>query len=355
MPWSQQEDDFLIKNIDHLPIRTIAQQLGRTLGSAKCRQFKLNLHQPKREYVNNQPSAYTDEEIQYLKDNWATKWVPEMAAHLGRTQDAVKKKGNALGLFKTLEQQIAIRSKKPVRKSAKKFDKWTPDEVQFLTDNFNKKSYRELADELNRSFASVVKKSHSLGFKGTKNTLYDPQFKNPKSPLKLGQITDEVRQFIADNWGQLSALKLSRKLNISIGSIRYQASKMGLSGPIKTAKKREKATNERTLFLDPWTDEKLQYLRDNFHAKYVFQIALDLGRSLYSVKRMAAKLGLRRSEEEKKALLLTPESLPDNMVIDRITRDQDESRILMDHPEILDVKRHQIILNRIVKKQTTSE
>ena len=87
---------------------------------------------------------WTTEEIDFLKNNFATMTHKELGATLDRTVSAVCAKCFELGLYK-------------------KEYPWTEKELKFLQDNYNNMTYRQIAHELGRTLDAVRSKAAILG------------------------------------------------------------------------------------------------------------------------------------------------------------------------------------------------
>lgn len=87
---------------------------------------------------------WTKEEIEFLKENFATMMHKELGEALGRTEQAVRTKCFELKLYK-------------------KEYPWTQKELDFLNSNYNNMTYREIAHELGRTLDAVRSKAALLG------------------------------------------------------------------------------------------------------------------------------------------------------------------------------------------------
>lgn len=97
--WTDEEINILIENYPTKPMQEVMKLLpnrSRTsiLGQARMQNLKSYF------YLNR---SYTDEEINYLKENYATKSYEEMSIALGRTISAIKQRMTILGLRKPTE------------------------------------------------------------------------------------------------------------------------------------------------------------------------------------------------------------------------------------------------------------
>ena len=103
-------------------------------------------------------AKWTEEEIQYLKENYADTDIKILAKKLSRSKGAIYIKGNYLGLNKEDTAQ-----------------KWTEEEVQYLKDNYADTDNEILAKNLNRKIESIRNKAYQFNLR-----------KKEKLQLKIG-------------------------------------------------------------------------------------------------------------------------------------------------------------------------
>jgi hypothetical protein len=85
--WTIEQDEILREhyqgeNRDHLTVESLCFYLDRTPASIKGRIVNLNLTSPK--------PRWTDEDLEYLKENYGVISAEEIAEKLGRSTDALK-------------------------------------------------------------------------------------------------------------------------------------------------------------------------------------------------------------------------------------------------------------------------
>lgn len=90
--WTQEELEFIKNNYGKMTAQELADQLGRTESSVT---HKLVRHEIK------SPREWSDDELQYIKDHYKDMTNSEIAKALGRTKAAVDLKINRLGLVKS--------------------------------------------------------------------------------------------------------------------------------------------------------------------------------------------------------------------------------------------------------------
>jgi transcriptional regulator with PAS, ATPase and Fis domain len=94
---------------------------------------------------------FTNKEIQYLKDNYASKTVNEITSILHKNKSAVLHMACKLGLSNDIYY-------------------YSDEDVQFLKDNYNKLSNQQLADKLGKTSSAIETKISKLGL--TKDVIW---------------------------------------------------------------------------------------------------------------------------------------------------------------------------------------
>lgn len=95
----------------------------------------------------NDNCHWSDNEINYLKENYQKQTYSNISKHLCRTAGAIRAKINDLGLVK------------------KSF--WDKTEIDYLLAHYNTMTYKELSNKLNRSEDAIQLKLRKLGYKKT--------------------------------------------------------------------------------------------------------------------------------------------------------------------------------------------
>jgi len=103
--------------------------------------------------------VWTEQELETLRKLYPLMTNAEIAKKLGRPKASVDKKGFDNGLKKDPEhrRKVAISNNKKRRNS------WTKEEESTLKKMYQKHTYRELADILNRNPQSIQSKATKLG------------------------------------------------------------------------------------------------------------------------------------------------------------------------------------------------
>lgn len=188
---------------------------------------------------------WTEEKINYLKNNYGKIPVTEIMKYLHIGQTAVYKKARELGLCKTFL--------------------WTPEKIEILKQHYATAPWEELFDLLEtQNKGSILKKA---------------------CELKLSRDTykwlPEQIEFLKENYNKYSAQELSQKLNKTESAIIAKAYVLGITHHLWTAEEEEKLKELYPIHSN-------QYLADN-----VF-----IGRRKESIRTKALKMGLHKTKEK---------------------------------------------------------
>lgn len=133
---------------------------------------------------------WTDEEIEYLKENYSSKSSKEIAAYLGRTSHAVQ----------NMARQHNLRATRY----------WSDEKKKFLTENYGKYSNKELAEMLGTKPSCIRQFAY-------KNGLKSGRFFSP-----------EDEEYIANHVGRMSYAKIAKKLGRDMNSVKDKVRDMGI-------------------------------------------------------------------------------------------------------------------------------
>ena len=121
--WNEEEDQYILNNYNKMSWHEMATNLNCSFATVQNRARKLGI-----EVINKKVDRWTDEDIALLRE-YANKYViKNIAKKLNKSELAVKKKA--------AKEKIILHSKKDIWK------KWM---VDYLKDNINKKSIRQIA------------------------------------------------------------------------------------------------------------------------------------------------------------------------------------------------------------------
>lgn len=91
--WTQEHDDFLRAHWQEMSDVELANAVGHTPAATQARRGKLGL----RHRQSFKGKDWSQEELDYIRDVWGQKTIPEIAKKLGRTINAVKVKTQRMG------------------------------------------------------------------------------------------------------------------------------------------------------------------------------------------------------------------------------------------------------------------
>jgi hypothetical protein len=106
--WTAEEDNFLRNNYKRMTARTIAERLGRTYMATQTRADTLGLVKRLRMKVGYTQHKWTQEELDYIKENFQEFTCDELADAIGVTTGALRNQVKKLKLTKTPESLLKI-------------------------------------------------------------------------------------------------------------------------------------------------------------------------------------------------------------------------------------------------------
>lgn len=160
---------------------------------------------------------------------------------------------------------------------------------------------------------------------------------------------EEHIQFLYDNWQHMTQRQIGEHLKIGRESIKDKLLELGMR---KAACKME------------WTNEEEQFLLDHFETHCYSELTQMMkekfpGRNFNrgTIRVRLAKLKLRRTEECQKMLMgkISPSKNFDEKWIARCIagRKMHLYESILNNPQIIELKRQQLILNRIIQNNDT--
>lgn len=254
------------------------------------------------------PKRYTQEEYDFIKENYETMSDSDMAKKLGRTKKSVEKARLRLNLYRhkpldfTEEQEKEILSlKMPYKKIAEIYGvptdrirqvfrkhgrksnlqtKWTDEEIEFIKKHYKEMSDAVIGEKLGRSIASVMKKRVSLGLTKDQSSVATERRK------RADEWTSFEETFLKKNYGIMSVEEISDFLGRSEKGVEKKAQTLGL-------------TLRKT-----WSEKEDEVLREYVNRMSVYELSYMLNRSVKAIKHRVLELGLttnnhRTSQKEK--------------------------------------------------------
>ena len=183
---------------------------------------------------------YTNEEIQYIKNNFANMTIKQIAKTLNKNENSIYSAARKLGLKK------------------QKHNKWTDDEVVFLMENYINMTSEEISHYINHSIDAI-------------NTMRDK--------LKLvrnSAWSDSEIEFLRSNFETTLFSELSKMLGRTEGAIRAKCFDLNL---FKNA---------------PWSDAELDFVKNNYMEMKTSEISQILSRTMNAIELKAARMGLKK-------------------------------------------------------------
>lgn len=236
--WTNEEDEYIKNNFRNKTFSEMADHIGCAIATIQNRAKLLGF-----EVEKKTARRWNEEEIELLKI-MAPKYLNKtIARKLNRSINELNKKARELG--------IELIFKRPIWK------KW---KVKFLKENINILSLSQIQKELEINYYQIMDKLDELGIE------YDNNFWSEEEVNILTELSSKV--YIRE---------LAKILNRTEGAIISKVNKMGLS--YITLKK-------------VYTDEELQYIKDNWGIIAVTDIARNLGVSRIMIQAQADKMNL---------------------------------------------------------------
>lgn len=206
--YTQEELDYIEENYASMTVKELAIKLNKSEGSISNVARKMGL-------IKQPHKPWTDDEIQYLKNNYINKTSEEISKHLNRTVQSVNAERDRLGLIRN--------------------EAWSKEEVNYIINNFKFMTHEDMGKNIGRTEGAVRAKCFDLG-------LYKKEI-----PWEDWEI-----EFVRQNYMEMTNSEISQRLNRSENAIHLQASRMGL--------KKYPYTCDYHYFDDIDTEEKAYWL-----------------------------------------------------------------------------------------------
>lgn len=233
IPWTKEEDDFLINYYKILHPKKCANELGRTVKAVHYRAKVLGVK-----------IYWTKEEDDFIVENLKKMSCDELGKCLNRSAQAVRARCNSLG----------IRLSKSVMKE------WTKEEDEFLMIHAKDMNFKKIGEILGCNEWVVKNRSKKLMIK------------------KRPRITKEDAKYIRDNYAKIKTLEISERLGITQDMVRAIANKMG----IKTSYKKYEESEDN-------------FIKETYGMMTISEIASRLGRTKASVAGRMSKLKIDKN------------------------------------------------------------
>lgn len=181
--YTDDEIQYIIENYLNYTNQEIADTLGKKSSSISYVAQKLGL-------IKQPHKPWSEKEDIYLKDNYLILNSEEMAKTLGRTVPSINARCEELNLIK--------------------HEVWSDEEIGYLLEHYIDMEYSEIGTHLCRSEGAVRAKCFDLG-------LYKKEL----------PWTDKEISFVKDNYKEMTISEIAEILNRSPNAIRLKANRMG--------------------------------------------------------------------------------------------------------------------------------
>ena len=261
----------LVNNIDNLNnsysaiFNSTANRLGikvEQLTTKNGKHLKITTHQVDLiEKLKSLSRYVTEEEKQFILDNYKTMTKKELVKALNRDYSTIRRWMISLGLEYTPRKRFI-----------------TEEEKQFILDNYKTMNIAEIAKELNRDYKFIKKFLVNNNLTSKRHRMH---------------FTEEEKQFILDNYKTMTNIEIAEKLGRTKNTIDTLKYKLGIT------KKRNTLSNA--------TEEEKQFVLDNYKTMTSKEMAKKLNKTEYSINVIRRNLGLAKrkkfTEEEKQFIL----------------------------------------------------
>ena len=301
--WSEEEVNILVGLSSKVYIREIAKILNRTEGAIITKANRLGL-----DYVTLK-KVYTDEELQYIKDNWGIIAVTDMARNLGVSRYMIQIQADKMNLPKLgnnpyrkwtkeeIKKLERLAPKKSITELAKYFnttnlaitsvaykngiylndDKihWTEEDNELLRELAKTMDLSEIATKMNKTTSAVRMQAKRQNIKIMQNKKY-------ADSVWTDENTIELQKLVGEDKSLLEICELMKKNDTTI---------LKKARELKLEIKKEEQRR--------WSDEEINRLIELSKTKKIGELVKELNRTSSSIKAMAKKLGVKVMSDRK--------------------------------------------------------
>lgn len=145
--WTKRDHNYLLKNMGEKTNREIAEHLG-------IKTYKVNQYIVRQGLMRyKKKPEWTDDEREFLRNNYKKIPIKQIADHLHRTVVSIKNTASRMKL------------------SSKHSTPWSSEEEKYLKSNYSKLDINKLSEVLKRGKSSVAGKIRRMGLSKRKNSL----------------------------------------------------------------------------------------------------------------------------------------------------------------------------------------
>lgn len=228
---------------------------------------------------------WTRDEVQFLKENYATATGSEIASVLGRSKAAVYTKASILDLNKPEFLKKKVQNKRAeIIKLNSSAPKWTKRQVLFLKENTGKLSDKEISEKIGKSIPAIYCKRRSLKIVKNVKALSNEEkiISSTENRFKAWSKKDE--KTLKAKFNSVPVEELASELKRTVASLNSRARSLGLLVPTKSNVTRAS-----------WSEEEISYVKKNVNKKSLEEMSDYLGRSVASIQCKMTSLKIRKA------------------------------------------------------------
>ena len=185
---------------------------------------------------------FTNEEVEYIKQNYANSTVKNIAKHLNKNTSCIYNVIRKLGILK------------------QPHNKWTEDEINFLKNNYINMTSEEISKYINHTIDAINTMRDRLGL------------------IRNANWTNDEVEFLKCNFDKMSHDNIGKQINKTESAVRAKCFDLNLY-------KKEK----------PWEDWELEFVKNNYMEMSKSEISEVLNRSNDAIQVKANRMGLKKS------------------------------------------------------------
>jgi DNA-binding CsgD family transcriptional regulator len=371
--WSDAEEATLRELFPLMSIEDLADQLGKPVKAVglKCNRLGLKKRASRVEW--------TSEQLELLHTHVAELPLGELAQLIGLPVSLVESKAARLGLRRTKTSQA-----EPVELYDQRA--FTPEEDNYIRQWYSTQFNTAIGQALNRPETSIAHRLKLLGLKRTKAQV---------AQIRQVNDTEVLNEYLASHYPAKSVQQIGQELGVSVKTVYWRARALGLieaNQPVRywtpaddrwlwenrlakslselaTALDRSKTMIEHRLrllsavnqdggefvpivskrrTLATLSEEQKQYLIQNWERLSTDELVDQLQLAPKTVLQYARRLGLDK-DAKKEGNRLAGADLSDRFILSILTRSAEQKKLMAEHPNLLHLKRLQLVLNRKIK------
>lgn len=240
--WCKEDDDFLMHNYNKIPIEDIVKHLKKSKNQVVYRADKLGIRNEK---VRN--FEWDEMQDELVKNNYLIIPTEDLANLIGCSKSQLFRRAKHLGL------------------TVRQF--YSDEDIEFLKNNYNNYSAKELANILNRTVIGIKSKLCELGLKGV-------------------WWEEKDDNYLRENYKTMSISEMSEELGRSYNGVQHRLGRLGLSSFTKSYKNMKFDSNQEldvfkyieSNFTDKIIKNSKRYYNEKYDEKYIPDFIIELGK-----------------------------------------------------------------------------